>query len=130
MAGFLNTPRRARTCEPLIKSLELQHFDDMESTSGQQVHTRDCRCQRMTKSLKNKGYCAFSAESKSVPKVQGSDCDGCSGGRSSDKQNDKQNDKRVSANSDLQQVIDAWSDLPEIVKAGMLAMVNALDVPK
>jgi hypothetical protein len=38
--------------------------------------------------------------------------------------NDKQNDKRVSTDPDLQQVIDAWEDLPEIVKVGMLAMVE------
>ena len=38
---------------------------------------------------------------------------------------DKQNDKRVSTDPDLQRVIDAWADLPEVIKAWMLAMVNA-----
>ena len=31
---------------------------------------------------------------------------------------------------DLQQVIDAWADLPEAVKTGILAMVNASQVQK
>ena len=84
----------------------------------------------MTNSLENKGYSASSTESESELGVQGSDCDGCCGGHSSDKQNDKQNDKRVSTDPDLQQVIDAWANLPEIVKAGMLAMVNASEVQK
>ena len=38
---------------------------------------------------------------------------------------DKQNDKSVSTDPDLQQVIDARADLPEVVKTGILAMVEA-----
>jgi hypothetical protein len=102
----------------------------MESTSGQQAHTAECECHKMTNSLENKGHSASSTESESEPGVQGSDCDGCSDGHSSDKQNDKQNDKCVTTDPGLQQVIDAWADLPEIVKAGMLAMVGALAVQK
>jgi len=102
----------------------------MESTSGQQGHTGETECQQMPDSLENKGYSAISAADGIQPGVQGSDSDGCSGGHGSDKQNDKQNDKRVPTDPDLQQVIDAWADLPEVVKAGMLAMVNASEVQK
>ncbi|MDP6547135.1 MAG: hypothetical protein QGH60_24425 [Phycisphaerae bacterium] len=42
-----------------------------------------------------------------------------------DKQNDKQNDKRVSTDPDLQWIVDAWAELPQVVKTGMLAMVEA-----
>ena len=124
------TPRRTRTYDPLIKSRKSQHFDAMESTTGQQGQAGESECQQMPESLGNKGDSAITAVDKSASGVQASDCAGCSGGRSSDKQNDKQNDKRVSTDPDLQQVIDAWANLPEIVKAGMLAMVNASEVQK
>jgi hypothetical protein len=124
-AESFTTPRRTRTYDPLIKSPELQHFDDVESTSGQQGYTGESECQQMINSLENKGDSAIAAVGESASGVQANDCGGCSSGHSSDKQNDKQNDKRVSTDPDLRQVIDAWADLPEVVKTGMLAMVEA-----
>lgn len=43
----------------------------------------------------------------------------------SDKQNDKQNDKRADDDPDLAAVTEAWPDLPDAVKTGILAMVRA-----
>ena len=37
----------------------------------------------------------------------------------------KQNNKRILQDSELASVIDAWPSLPEPVKAGILAMVQA-----
>ena len=42
-----------------------------------------------------------------------------------DKHNDKHNDKRAEGNAELAQVIDAWPRLPEAIRAGILAMVDA-----
>jgi len=79
----------------------------------------------MPENLGNKGNPAITPLDESASEVQADDCDGCSGGHRSDKQNDKQNDKRATTDPDLQQVIDAWADLPEVVKTGILAMVKA-----
>ena len=81
----------------------------------------------MTECLENKGDSAIAPVDENTSGVQAGDCDVCSRGRGSDKQNDKQNDKRVITDPDLQQVIDAWADLPEAVKAGILAMVASQD---
>jgi hypothetical protein len=40
-----------------------------------------------------------------------------------DKPDDKLSDKRAITDPDLQQVIDAWANLPEAIKTGILAMV-------
>jgi len=97
----------------------------MESAVGQQGEADESECQQMPASLENKGYSSIIEVGESESGVQASDCDGCCGGHSSDKQNDKQNDKRVNTDPDLQKVIDAWTELPEVVKIGMLAMVEA-----
>ena len=39
--------------------------------------------------------------------------------------NDKQDDKQDSQDPTLQNVIEAWPELPEEIKAGILAMVEA-----
>ena len=53
-----------------------------------------------------------------------------SGGRRSGKQNDKQNDKRALADPRLAEVTTAWPDLPEAIKEGILAIVQAAAQPK
>ncbi len=46
-------------------------------------------------------------------------------GPCSDKLDDKQSDKRILQDPELVSVIEAWPDLPEPIKAGILAMVRA-----
>ena len=75
----------------------------------------------MSESLQNNGDSAIAPVGESASGVQAGDCDRCSDGHGSD----KQNDKRVITDPDLQQVVDAWADLPEVVRTGMPAMVEA-----
>ena len=116
---FLNTPRRARTCDPLIKSPKLQPVDGAEPASCQQGQADESECKGVTESLENKGDSASAPVGESACEVQRGDCDVCSRGHGSD----KQDDKRVIADPDLRQVVDTWADLPEAVKTGILAMV-------
>jgi len=98
-------------------------LDSTEPTSCQRVQAGESDCKQVPESLENKGDSAIASGDESASGVQAGDCDVCSRGHDSDKQNDKQNDKRVIIDPDLQQVADAWPDLPAAVKTGILAMV-------
>ena len=75
----------------------------------------------MPRTLQDKGYSAIVSVVEDASEVQADDC----GRYVGDHGSGKQIDKRETIDSDLEQVVAAWADLPEVVKAGMLAMVEA-----
>ena len=88
----------------------------------------DGQCQETPNTLENKGETDPGTgrchAPNTPPIVQTDDCDNSANVRTDDKPDDKQNDKRAITDPDLQQVVDIWSDLPEPIKAGILAMVQ------
>ncbi len=88
----------------------------------------DGQCQETPNALETKGETDPDAgrchAPNTPPIVQAGDCNDSANVPPSDKPDDKLNDKRQITDLDLQQVIDAWADLPEAVKAGILAMVQ------
>ena len=88
----------------------------------------DGQCQETLNAPETKGGTApgtgRSHAPNTPPIVQADDCNDSANVPPSDKPDDKLNDKRQITDLDLQQVIDAWADLPEAVKAGILAMVQ------
>ena len=89
------------------------------------MHKGASACSEVPKAPDNKGDSDKPHEAPTSPAVHDSASNMPAGGHRSGKQNDKQNDKRAAADPDLAKVIDAWADLPEVVKTGMLAMVEA-----
>ena len=93
--------------------------DEMNGDDGQ--------CQETPKALKNKGATGSDTgrchAPNTPPIVQAGDCNDSANVPPSDKPDDKQSDKLQITDPDLQQVVDAWTDLPEAVKMGILAMV-------
>ena len=94
-----------------------------------EVNQADGRCLETTEvaekeqlAVSGSGRLAAQAEPASVP---GGDNGSTGGERNSDKPDDKQDDKRTVADPALAKVIDAWPDLPEAVRKGILAMVEA-----
>ncbi len=87
----------------------------------------DGQCQETPNALKNRGDTDSDTgrchAPNTPPIVQTGDCNDSANVPPSDKPDDKQSDKREIADPDLQQVADAWADLPEAVKTGILAMV-------
>ena len=82
-------------------------------------------CREVPQAPVNKSDSSTQRRSNPVSKASGSDSSGSADERRSDKQNDKQNDKLISTNYDLTEIIEAWSGLPEAVRAGILALVRA-----
>jgi hypothetical protein len=91
------------------------------------VTADDGQCQETPNAPENKGETdpdtGRSHAPNTPPIVQADDCNGFGDVPHSDKPDDKQNDKLQITDPDLQQVVNAWADLPEAVKAGILAMV-------
>ena len=81
----------------------------------------DGQCQETSKALKTKGETDSDTgrchAPNTPPTVQTGDCHDCANVRT----DDKPDDKLQITDPDLQQVIDAWADLPEAVKTGILA---------
>ena len=92
------------------------------------ANTDDSRCQKAHESPENKGYASSDVGCSSAPsdaaKAHEGDSSLPEGVRNSAKQNAKQNAKRISDDPDLTSVIDAWPDLPEAIKAAIMAMVQ------
>ena len=57
--------------------------------------------------------------------MQADDLGATGDGRRSDKLDDKQSDKLPPLDPDLARAIEAWAGLPEAVRVGILAMVEA-----
>jgi hypothetical protein len=114
-SGLLNRRSQVRVLSGVVDS------DEMNGDDGQ--------CQETPKALQNKGGTASDTGRSHAPNtppiVQTDDCNSSANVLPSDKPDDKQSDKRQITDPDLQQVIDVWADLPEAVKTGILAMVNA-----
>ena len=97
------------------------------------VTADDGQCQETPNALENKGATDSDTGRFHAPNippiVQADDCDDSANvprfDKPDDKQDDKQDDKREVTDPDLQQVVDTWADLPEAIKTGILAMVNA-----
>ncbi len=89
----------------------------------------DGQCQETSKALKNKGEPDSDTgpchAPNTPPIVQTGDCDNSANVRTDDKPDDKLSDKPQISDPDLQLVVDTWAELPEVVKAGMLAVVEA-----
>lgn len=87
----------------------------------------DGQCQEMPNALGHKDETESDTGRSHAPNtppiVQAGDCDIPANVPHFDKPDDKLSDKRQITDPDLQQVVDAWADLPEAVKAGILAMV-------
>ena len=89
----------------------------------------DGQCQETSKALKNKGETDSGTgrchAPDTPPIVQAGDCTNSGNVRTDDKPDDKLSDKPQITDPDLQQVVNAWADLPAAVKTGILAMVEA-----
>ena len=92
---------------------------------GQQGDIGASRCGEVPQTPENKGDSPPSRSHENRAAVPPDASGNPGGGQRSGKQNDKQNDKRASADPDLAQVIDAWPDLPQAVRAGIVATVKA-----
>ncbi len=85
----------------------------------------ETQCTEAQQTPDSKGYSAPGTNSQDGDNAQGSDRSRPSGERGSDKQDDKQNDKRERTDPQLTGLVNAWPDLPDAVKAGIVAMVKA-----
>ena len=89
----------------------------------------DGQCQETSKALKTKGETDCGTGRCHTPdtpcEVQAGDCTNSGNVHNSD----KLDDNRVITDPDLQQVIEAWADLPEAVKTGILAIVQTTRNP-
>ena len=123
-AGGLTAPPGIRTPDPLIKSRDLGSASDSGGGSGQHVTAGECECTE-THETPEKGGDSSPAESTAkASEAHGGDSDRPGSGRRSDKQTDKQNDKRAFVDPGLGKVADAWPDLPDPIKAAILAMID------
>ena len=89
----------------------------------------DGQCQEVPKPLKTRGNMDPDTgrchAPNTPPIVQAGDCHDSGNVRTDDKPDDKLSDKLQITDPDLQRVVNAWADLPEPIKAGILAMVYA-----
>ena len=89
----------------------------------------DSQCRERSKGLEQQGDTVPGVGPYSPPinpsSVPSGDCSSTADGPRSDKQDDKQSDKKSSQDPSLLTVIEAWPELPEQIKAGILAMVQA-----
>ena len=104
-----------------------QGFESPPLRSSQKAD--DSQCQEVSKPLEIKGDRTPETGPSFAPSDHSSvsldDCTSTASGRRPAKLNHKQNNKRVLQDSELASVIDAWPSLPEPVKVGILAMVQA-----
>ena len=95
------------------------------------VTADDGQCQETSKALKTKGDTDSDTgrchAPNTPPIVQAGDCHDSANVRTDDKPDDKLSDKLQITDPDLQQVADAWADLPEAIKAGILAMIETIE---
>ena len=97
--------------------------------SNEQMNADDGRCQEVAEAAEAKEVTApetgRSAALQEGGSVQSDDLRATGDGRRSDKLDDKPDDKLPPLDPDLARVFEAWTGLPEPVKVGILAMVEA-----
>ena len=91
----------------------------------------DGQCQETPNAPENKGDTDSDTgrchAPNTPPIVQADDCDDSANVPRFDKPDDKLSDKRQITDPNLQEVVDAWTDLPAAVRAGIVAMVQSVN---
>ena len=111
--------------DPLIKSLKSKHGEVRTLAGEQQAQCTEPKRTEVQQDLVNKGHSEAQVSGQKQALVPQEDSASTEAEHCAAKLNHKQDNKRILQDPELASVIDAWPILPEPIKAGILAMVQA-----
>ena len=111
--------------DPLIKSLKSKHGEARTLAGEQQAQCTEPKRTEVQQEPVNKGHSEAQVSGQKQALVPQGDSASPGAEHCAAKLNHKQDNKRILHDQELASVIEAWPSLPEPIRAGILAMVQA-----